>query len=470
MKKQVFNPYLPSYEYIPDGEPHIFGNRLYIFGSHDKFNGNDYCMNDYVCWSAPVDDISDWRYEGVIYKKEQDPHKIEVTKLFAPDVAKGPDGKYYLYYSAAGSSIMSVAVCDTPAGKYEYYGDIRSQSGEVIGNHEGEYYQFDPGIFVGDDNRIYLYSGFCPGKEKDQYGRLYVGAHVSELEADMLTIKSGPKVLISRNMDLPEGAGFFEASSMRKIKGIYYFIYSAWCTGLHYCYSKYPDRDFVYGGRIHSSSDVGINGHSVENPAYPVGNTHGSIECINGRYYIFDHRFSNNTSYCRQAVAEPIEIDEFGKIRQVEATSCGLNGGPLVGEGEYPAYIACNLMDTNKYETREEKRAAAPYITQEGEDRECEPGQYLKGMKNGCIAGYKYFKFDSVKKISVVVRGKAFGSLKVSLKEKDMYVSVINIEVDNCDWVNLIAPFNVDSGVHAMYFQYEGSGSLDMLSFTFHSR
>ena len=27
--KQIFNPYLPSYEYIPDGEPHIFGDRLY---------------------------------------------------------------------------------------------------------------------------------------------------------------------------------------------------------------------------------------------------------------------------------------------------------------------------------------------------------------------------------------------------------------------------------------------------------
>ena len=24
MKKQIFNPYLPSYEYVPDGEPHVF--------------------------------------------------------------------------------------------------------------------------------------------------------------------------------------------------------------------------------------------------------------------------------------------------------------------------------------------------------------------------------------------------------------------------------------------------------------
>ena len=30
MKQQVFNPYLPSWEYIPDGEPRVFNGRLYI--------------------------------------------------------------------------------------------------------------------------------------------------------------------------------------------------------------------------------------------------------------------------------------------------------------------------------------------------------------------------------------------------------------------------------------------------------
>ena len=70
MKKQAFNPYLPSYEYVPDGEPHVFGDRLYIYGSHDKFNGKRFCENDYVAWSTPVDNLADWRYEGVIYKKD----------------------------------------------------------------------------------------------------------------------------------------------------------------------------------------------------------------------------------------------------------------------------------------------------------------------------------------------------------------------------------------------------------------
>lgn len=30
-------------------------------------------MEDYVCWSAPVEDLSDWRCEGVIYRKDQAP-------------------------------------------------------------------------------------------------------------------------------------------------------------------------------------------------------------------------------------------------------------------------------------------------------------------------------------------------------------------------------------------------------------
>ena len=53
MKKQTFNPYLPSWEYIPDGEPHVFNGRIYVFGSHDYYNGYVFCLGDYVCWSRP---------------------------------------------------------------------------------------------------------------------------------------------------------------------------------------------------------------------------------------------------------------------------------------------------------------------------------------------------------------------------------------------------------------------------------
>lgn len=73
MKKQAVNPILPSWEYIPDDEPHVFGDRVYLYGSHDKFDGREFCPLDYVCWSAPVSDLSDWRKGGVTLTKSEAP-------------------------------------------------------------------------------------------------------------------------------------------------------------------------------------------------------------------------------------------------------------------------------------------------------------------------------------------------------------------------------------------------------------
>ena len=39
MKRQAFNPFLPLNMYIPDGEPHVFGDRVYLFGSHEEERG-----------------------------------------------------------------------------------------------------------------------------------------------------------------------------------------------------------------------------------------------------------------------------------------------------------------------------------------------------------------------------------------------------------------------------------------------
>lgn len=457
MKKQVFNPYLPSYEYIADGEPRIFGERLYIFGSHDRFNGSYYCENDYVCWSAPVDDLSDWRKEGIIFSMSQHPYETEKHMLFAPDVIMGPDKKYYLYYSVALTSVISVAVCDKPAGRYEYYGDVVYKNGERAGSRPGDFYQFDPAVFLDDDGRVYLYSGFCPQKERDEAGRIFAGAHVSELEPDMVTIKKGPDLVIPRNRKCPEGAEYFEAPSIRKICGIYYLVYSARDTGLHYCYSRFPDRDFAYGGVIHSASDIGLHGHTVERPAYPVGNTHGGIACIRGTYYIFDHRMSHNSFFCRQGVAEPIEIGTDGTISQVEATSCGLNGGPLKGRGKYPAYIACNLMVCTRNQMHK------PCMTQDGGDRERGPGQYLKGMRNGCTVGYKYFDIRKIKEIRLRVRGTADGVIRVSVKERGEDIGAIPVRFKSADWLELVVPVTVKPGVHPIYLHYGGTGSFDLL-------
>ena len=162
MKKEAVNPFLPIDTYIADGEPHVFGDRIYLFGSHDKEDGDTFCMLDYEVWSAPVNDLSDWTSKGANYSSKQDPLYREGNEyMYAPDCVKGNDGRYYLYYCLAGhkgaggySNPISVAVCDTPDGKYEYYGYVRNKDGTPFLEH----LCFDPAV-INDDGDIHIYFG-----------------------------------------------------------------------------------------------------------------------------------------------------------------------------------------------------------------------------------------------------------------------------------------------------------------------
>lgn len=40
------NPYLPLWEYIPDGEPRVFGSRVYVYGSHDRVGHDQFCAQN----------------------------------------------------------------------------------------------------------------------------------------------------------------------------------------------------------------------------------------------------------------------------------------------------------------------------------------------------------------------------------------------------------------------------------------
>ena len=473
--KRNFNPILPNYEYLPDPEPRIFNGRIYIYGSHDKFNGISFCLNDYVTYSCSVDDLTDWKYEGVIYKKSQDKmyrKRNPLNVFFASDCIQGLDGRYYLYYTLGFKGYIGVAVSDSPAGPFEYYGNVKYQDGSLLGSKK-EPLQFDPAIFIDDNKKIYLYSGYAPKKLGVIFGRgrkpTTEGAMVYELDKDMLTIVSDVKFIAKTTYNSKNtsfyGHEFFEASSMRKFGKTYYFIYSSY-NGHELCYatSKYPDRDFEYQGVLISNCDKGL---SKFDTLYP-GNNHGSILKLKDKYYIFYHRQTNRNSFSRQTMVEEIEFKN-GKFKQAEMTSMGMLHKPLEAIGECSSSIACNLF-SNKgtYFCRVFKNfnGDLPYFTQELNDNDVKETQYVKKFQDGSYLGFKYFNFDEPVHIGVQIKGQCEGNIVIFLKDIDHPVAEFKVESTKEYKYFYSEPLNV-KGTYALYIGYFGYGEFNIKSIIF---
>lgn len=478
MKEQIYNPFLPSWEYIPDIEPRVFGDRLYLYGSHDRFGGRDFCLNDYVGWSAPLDDLSGWQYGGVILRAKDDPENTDGKQtIFAPDCVQGPDGRYYLFYCLSRTPLVSVAVSDRAAGPFAFCGHVRTAEGRPYGGR-GSVFGFDPGVLVDDDGRIWLYTGYGPGGEArtslQRSGMQVDGCYCVELEPDMLTAKGRP-VLVAPCAAVAAGTGFeghafFEAASPRKIGGRYYLVYSSQLSHeLCYAVSDRPDGGFAYGGTIVSIGDVGLDGNTAARNY--LGNTHGGLVELNGQWYIFYHRQTNRLQFSRQCCAEPVTIGPDGRIAQAELTSCGLNGGPLRGTGTYEARIACNLSSaegTCGYSCSSGAvpgETVHPYFTQTEPDREAQGDQYIANLRDGSWAGFKYFRFDRENRITVSVRGEASGLLMVSTERGGPPAAQLRISPSR-DWTEVSDRLCVSAGVHPLYFTFSGAGSLDFRRFT----
>ena len=438
------NPYMPLWEHIPDGEPYVFEDpdqpgkyRVYVYGSHDDLI-SEYCGRDQVVWSASVDSLNNWRYDGTILVVDKnakgEPFDSAGTAdvLYAPDVAfvkaptasTAPDGSpvgtYYLFPNdQTGFRNGLIAKSPRPDGPFEVCNWNKDNPNQVDG-----VLQFDPAVFVDDDGRVYGYWGF----ER---------SYAAEFDpTTMATVKPGTEIVedMISGRNQPGRFKFFEASSIRKIKDKYVFIYSRFTEDgefglptsnytLAYCYSDHPLGPWTYGGTI-------IDGRAREKDeqgnviasATPDGNTHGSICEINGQWYVFYHRQTGTDEYARQAMVAPIDVKvEEGaggkvEISEGEYNSQGfaLNGldpferhsagiacwytGPKPATHEWPnntfygSYVAASyggeegmtkqeaLASTEKYK--------APYDLRYNTNA-------VVNNTDGSIVGYKYFNFDA---------------------------------------------------------------------------
>ncbi len=370
------NPFLPLNEYIPDGEPRVFGDRVYIYGSHDSAGSDKFCDYKLKVWSASVDDLNHWVCHGHSFHSQPDrDHESdtdwtsESNELYAPDVVRYGN-KYYLYAYIMGAK-GCVAVSDRPEGPFK----LISKYSYNIENHYDDGTFIDPGVLVDDDGRVYVYCGFQ-------------GSYMAEINPEnMYEIIDGTYMTDILTVTPPHN--FFEACSPRKVGSIYYMIYSP-CrpnqegegggSRLAYATADSPRGPFIYRGTIVDNSQN-----------YPGGNNHGSICCINGQWYVFYHRMTNGTIMSRRACVEKIKILPDGTIPQVEMTSLGFENS-LNPYAVTPADIACYLTGGCLIT---EKDAFTRTVT---------------NITDGCVIGYKYYDFgydasSKTMEFSVKVRG-----------------------------------------------------------------
>ena len=418
----VGNPYLPLWEHIPDGEPYVFEDpdnpgmqRVYIYGSHDNLK-TMYCGRDQVVWSAPVDNLSQWRYDGVILvvdknaKGEPFDSASTADVLFAPDVTLVTDstGKktYYLFPNdQTGGRNGLIAKSDRPNGPFEVCNWNADDPNKVDG-----IYGFDPAVFVDDDGRVYGYWGF-------------EHSYAAEIDpATMCTVKPGTKIVdgMVSGRNEPGKFRFFEASSIRKIKDKYVFIYSRWTEPgefglpdtnytLAYAYSDKPLGPWTYGGTIIDGRGREINeqGDTIASGVVS-GNTHGSICEVNGQWYVFYHRQAGLDEYARQAMVAPIEVKvEEGVGGKVEISEGEYNSEGFALEGLDPferhsAGIACWITGPKVavHEWPKNVYYGSYVETSYGTETNFDEPYDLKNNTNrvvnntdGSIVGYKYFNF-----------------------------------------------------------------------------
>lgn len=445
------NPYLPLWEHLPDGEPRVFEDpdnpgkyRVYIIGSHDVRYDN-YCGVDIRAWSAPVENLNNWRDDGAIFTY-QNPANEQWDIMFAPDLVevlrRDENGErtikeYYLYPHSRGPGREAmVAKGNRPDGPFEPI-NLGSDGRTLL---PGSVMGFDPSVYIeyiDDPNdpdydigfRAYGYWGFQKSlaAEFDQNTMYSVRPGTQAIQFFIPASSSYGNVHDPEGTEYPyvfpgEDLGafnFFEAASIRKVGNKYVWVYSGYSgpdygvgsanATLRYAYGDTPLGPWRSGGvLIDARAPVpNENGTSLQT-SYSGHNTHGSIEEINGQWYVFYHRAPRSFGYARQAMVAPIHITwddksvtEGGKVTirgwahgnkttttragkheytGAEVTSEGFNINGLDPYRYYSAGIACYLSNQNL-------QADAWDIWDDHAP--------LTGVSAGNTIGYKYFAFNN---------------------------------------------------------------------------
>ena len=452
MTASAQNPYLPLWEHLPDGEPRVFEDpdqpgkyRAYIIGSHDV-TYTAYCGPDIRMWSAPVEDLSQWRDEGPIFTWFVNG---QWDTMFAPDLVCTTDrttGKktYWLYpHSRGWRRTPMVCKGDRPNGPFTPV-NLTADGTQCL---PGSLIDFDPSVFIENITdkkdkdydtgyRAYVFYGFqhSTAVELDQNtmyskreGTAPIDPFIPASSRDgKLLDKEGSEYKALYKGQNPLDFNFFEASSIRQVGNKYVMVFSGYSgkeyglgntnSALRYAFGDSPLGPWRSGGVLVGSRGVVLNedgSRLIETNA--AHNTHGSLQEINGQWYVFYHRPPRGFGNARQPMVAPVKItwdkkpvakggvvkitgyDPYVKGNEwVAAASNGntYTGAEVTSEGfqifglppyaYYSAGLACFMYGPNSNQWMQDNHD----VWNNSMD--------LAGIQNGGIVGFKYFGFGGL--------------------------------------------------------------------------
>jgi hypothetical protein len=507
------NPFLPSNEFIPDGEPRVFGDRVYLYGSHDVAGSpTRMCAGDYVCYSAALDDLANWSYEGVIYQRTQDPyirsvaHKRDrmgaVSGLFAPDVIQ-VDDTYLLYYGVGLSrSGFGVAAATSPIGPFEYVGRVRYPEadkpagwrddqdgiddgdwafGKGIGPfHRGlpsvREYPYDPALLF-HDGRLFLYFGLlnCSVVELDPADKRTVvrnkatGEYVTPIFRSTIARAARAHFSGRRHETV-----FANGPSIREIDGRFWLSYFAagggGFAGMYHAVADDPLGPFQPVGPLVSLGNAWKN--TPPGPTDRTGNIHGGMFESGGTWYQVYHR---QTADGRQACAAPLERAPHGGFAHAEYTSMGLDSSPLDAFRAWPAYIACHLVGPRG--PRRRSRRPSIVLREDPRGTVDESGrhtlQVVSDTYRDASVGFKYLDFGATHGSHTVLAeldARSSGSIQVYVDAPHAGTLIATLPVPaaavGAGWQTFEAETAAVAGPHAVFLVFQPDhGQIGDISF-----
>lgn len=257
---KAHNP-LVTQIFTADPNAVVYGDRLYVYASHDEDGQDDFDMVDYHVFST--DDMANWQDHGVIIHADS---LSWANRLYAPGACE-KNGKYFLYMPDSGSAI-GVAVADDPGGPFVDARGTALVTKSTPGVSDVDWL-FDPTCMVDDDGQAYLYFGGGPEDTGDN-GR------VMRLNNDMISLKDTS----ATTLPIP---ALFEAIHVVKHEGTYYMQYSSDFSdghgaALEYMTSSDPMTGWTHRGKLLPNASINEG-----------NNNHGSIVEYMGNTYLFYH-------------------------------------------------------------------------------------------------------------------------------------------------------------------------------------